>query len=189
MESAGLLKLLLDPDRLAVAGALASRPMTTAELIDASGRNRRTVLLAVGDLRASGLVGAKGDEYWLDEAALREAAQAAAEIEIPMDPVIGFGMTGEEQQVLARYFSGRVLIEIPTHRAKRLVVLQRLALEFDIGRRYTEPEVNEILGAFNPDWSTLRRGMVDEDLLDREHDGGQDMYWRSGGRVTDLPPG
>ena len=106
-----------------------------------------------------------------------------------MDPAIGFGMTDDEQLVLARYFSGRVLVEIPTHRAKRLVVLQRLALEFDIGRRYTEREVNEILFPFNPDWSTLRRGMVDEGLLDREHTAGENVYWRSGGRVTDLPPG
>jgi hypothetical protein len=129
-----------------------------------------------------------GERYELDEAALRDAAQAAAEIEIPMDPAIGFGMTPDEQLLLGRYFSGRILIEIPTHRAKRLVVLQRLALEFDIGRRYNEPEVNEILGAFNPDWSTLRRGLIDEGLLDRETAGGGNLYWRSGGRVTDLPP-
>ena len=119
---------------------------------------------------------------------MRLAAKAAAEIEIPMDPAIGFGMTPDEQLVLARYFSGRALIEIPTHRAKRQVVLQRIALEFDIGRRYSESEVNEILGAFNPDWSTLRRGLIDEGLLDREAAGGGNLYWRSGGRVTGLPP-
>ena len=67
-------------------------------------------------------------------------------------------------------------------------MLQRIALEFDIGRRYSEPEVNEILGAFNPDWSTLRRGLIDEGLLDRETAGGGNLYWRSGGRVTGLPP-
>lgn len=189
METTGLLKLFLDADRLAVAGALAARPMTTDGLVEATGRDLRTVLTAIGDLRASGLVLADADVYRLDIDALRAAAQAAAEIEIPMDPVIGFGMTPDEQQVLGRYFSGRALIEIPTHRAKRLVVLQRLALEFDIGRRYTEPEVNEILGAFNRDWSTLRRGLVDEGLLDRQTTGGNNLYWRSGGRVTDLPPG
>lgn len=188
METTGLLKLFLDVDRLAVAGALAARPMTTGGLIAATDRDRRTVLAALGDLRAHGLVVADGDGYRLDADAMRAAAQAAAEIDIPMDPVIGFGMTADEQLVLSRYFSGRALIEIPTHRAKRLVVLQRLALEFDIGRRYSEPEVNAILGAFNPDWSTLRRGLVDEGLLDRETTGGSNLYWRSGGRITDVPP-
>jgi hypothetical protein len=187
MEASGLLKMLLDVDRLAVAGALAARSMTTDQLVDMTGRDRRTVLSALGDLRAAALVRADGPVYELDVDALRAAAVVVAEIEIPMDPVIGFGMSDDEQLVLRRYFSGRVLVEIPSHRAKRLLVLQRLALEFDIGRRYSEREVNEVLGAFNPDWSTLRRGLIDEGLLDREAAGGGNHYWRSGGRVTDLP--
>ena len=188
MELAGLLRLFLDADRLAVAGALAVRSMTTDELAAATGRDPKTVLGALGDLRSSGLVVHAAGQYRLDDQALRQAAQAAAEVEVPMDPVIGFGMTDEERQILGRYFSGRVLIELPAHRAKRLIVLQRLALEFDLGRRYTEVEVNQILGAFHPDWSSLRRGMVDEALLDREHLAGQTFYWRSGGRVTEMPP-
>lgn len=188
MATGGPCTLLLDLDRLAVAGALATRASTTDELVEATGRARRTVLVAIGDLRGAGLVRQAGDRYELDVAALRAAARDAAEAEIPMDPVIGFGMSDEEQQVLGRYFSGRVLNEIPVQRARRLVVLQRLALEFDPGRRYTEAEVNAILGAFHPDWSTLRRGLVDEGFLDREPRGGGNLYWRSGGRVTDLPP-
>ena len=105
-----------------------------------------------------------------------------------MDPVIGFGMTEDEQAILRRYFAGRTLTEIPASRAKRQVLLQRLALEFDVGRRYTEREVNEILFTFHPDWSTLRRYLVDEGLLDREHVDDQDLYWRAGGRVVDPPP-
>jgi hypothetical protein len=183
-----LLRLLLDHDRLSVAGALAARPMTTDEVVTASGRDRRVVLAAVGDLRAAGLVVADGDRYRVDVAALRAAAKVAAEQELPMDPVIGFGMTDEERSVLSRYFSGRTLTEIPSSRAKRLVLLQRLALEFDVGRRYVEREVNEILFEFHPDWSALRRFLVDEGFLDREHIDDQNVYWRSGGRVVDLPP-
>lgn len=190
MESAQLTTLLLDLDRLAVAGALAVRPMSTDELIAATGRDRRVVLTAIGDLRATGAVIAnETGGYSLDEVAIRLAAQDAAELEIPMDPAIGFGMSDDERPVLARFFSGRVLHEIPSQRAKRIIVLQRLALEFDLGRRYTEFEVNEVLGAFHPDWSTLRRGLVDEGLLDREPAAGGNLYWRSGGRMTDLPPG
>jgi hypothetical protein len=105
-----------------------------------------------------------------------------------MDPAIGFGMTEDERVVLARYFAGRTLTGVPSSRAKRLVVLQRLALEFDVGRRYTEREVNEILFEFHPDWSTLRRHLVDEGFLDRDHIDDENLYWRSGGRVVDLPP-
>jgi hypothetical protein len=179
---------LLDPDRLAVAGALAARAMTTDELVAATGRDPRTVVTCLGDLRAAGLVEVDGEQYRLDVDALRAAAADQAESDILMDPAIGFGMTGDERQVLERYFSGRTLREFPTQRAKRLVVLQRLALEFDVGRRYSETEVNEALFPFFEDWSTLRRHLVDEGFLDREPAAGANRYWRSGGRVTDLPP-
>jgi hypothetical protein len=187
MTPAALLRLLLDRDRLAVAGALASRPMATDEIVAVTGRSRRIVLTAVGDLRAAGLVGVDGERYGIDTAALREAALAAAELDVPMDPIIGYGMTEDEQAILRRFFSGRTITEIPASRAKRQVLLQRLALEFDVGRRYTEREVNEVLFAFHPDWSTLRRHLVDEGFLDREHVDDENWYWRAGGRVTDLP--
>ncbi len=187
MTPAELLRLLLDPDRLAVAGALASRRMTTKEVVDATGRNQRVVLTAIGDLRAAGLVTVDGDQYAIDPAALRDAARATAELDVPMDPIIGYGMTDDEQAILRRFFAGRTITEIPANRAKRQVLLQRLALEFDVGQRYTEREVNEILFAFHPDWSTLRRYLVDEGFLDREHADDQNWYWRAGGRVTDLP--
>jgi hypothetical protein len=187
MRPAELLRLLLDHDRLAVAGALASRRMTTREVVDATGRSKRVVLIAIGDLRAAGLVSVDGEHYEIDVAALRDAARAAADLDVPMDPIIGYGMTDDEQAILRRFFAGRTVTEIPANRAKRQVLLQRLALEFDVGRRYTEREVNEILFTFHPDWSTLRRYLVDEGFLDREHLDEQNWYWRAGGRVTDLP--
>lgn len=184
MGSLDLLRMLLDTDRLAVAGALAARPMTIDEVVDASGRDRRTVLTAVGDLRGAGLVGVDGDRYAIDVDAMRLAAKDAAEVDVPMDPAIGFGMTDDERQILSRMFAGRTLIEVPANRAKRQVLLQRLALEFDVGRHYTEREVNDILFAFHPDWSTLRRYLVDEGFLDRAHVDDENRYWRSGGRVV-----
>lgn len=163
--------------------------MTIDEAAAATGRDRRVVLAAVGDLRAVGLVVADDLRFRVDPAALRAAAEEAADQDLPMDPTIGHGMTDEERGVLARYFSGRTLTEIPSSRPKRLVVLQRMALEFDVGRRYTEREVNEVIFEFHPDWSALRRYLVDEGFLDRDHIDDQNVYWRSGGRVVDLPPG
>jgi hypothetical protein len=61
--------------------------------------------------------------------------------------------------------------------AKLLVVLDRLAPEFEPGQKYAEPEVNEVLQRFHPDHAALRRYLVENDFLTRE-DG---SYWRSGG--------
>jgi hypothetical protein len=60
-----------------------------------------------------------------------------------------------------------------------MVVLQRLALEFDVGTRYPETDVNMVLRPFHPDVAALRRHLVDEGFLSRHHG----EYWRTGGRV------
>lgn len=180
MDPIDLLKLLLDPARLAVAGALAVRPATVDELVQVTGADERAVLGTLGALRRGGLVVLDNGRYQLDVEALRGVAHRVADVTPPPDPRIGYGMTEQEQTVLGRFFEGTRLREIPATYSKRLVVLERLALEFEPGRRYTEPEVNEILGAFHPDYATLRRALVDEGLLDR--DAGE--YWRSGGRVV-----
>ena len=88
-------------------------------------------------------------------------------------------MTQSEQAVLGRFFRGEQLVEIPSQRNKRLVVLERLALEFEPGVHYAEAEVNGLLRRFHADVAALRRYLVDEGFLDRE----SGRYWRSGGRV------
>jgi hypothetical protein len=74
---------------------------------------------------------------------------------------------------------GRISV-IPAKRAARLLLLDQVAQAFEPGRRYPEPAVNEILKTFYDDHATLRRYLVDEDLLSRTPDG---TYWRSGGTV------
>jgi hypothetical protein len=59
------------------------------------------------------------------------------------------------------------------------MVLERIAIEFEPARRYDEKEVNGILGRFFTDHAALRRALVDERLLDRDHG----EYWRAGGPV------
>lgn len=71
------------------------------------------------------------------------------------------------------------LVRMPAKRAKRLVVLDLLAQEFEPGETYRETEVNARLRAFHDDVAALRRWLVDEDFLSRR-DG---WYWRTGGTV------
>jgi hypothetical protein len=170
---------LLDPIRLKVAGVLVDSDLSTEQIVELTELDRRTVLEAVAALRQATLVDSVDGTYRLPAERLLQIAADQADSDLPMDPSIGFGMTDDERVVLSRYFEARTLIELPSSRAKRLIVLERLALEFDPGRRYPEHEVNKILHEFNTDWSTLRRNLVDEGFLDRNHN----VYWRSGGRT------
>lgn len=72
------------------------------------------------------------------------------------------------------------LSAIPTKIAKRLVVLDHIAQDFEIGRTYPEPQVNTMLRRYHDDHAALRRYLVEEGFLERR-DG---SYWRAGGTVT-----
>ena len=83
----------------------------------------------------------------------------------------------EIRKVMRSFVSDGRLVEIPSSRMKRLVVLDWLSQAFEPGRRYTEQMVNLILGQRHSDTAALRRYLVDEGFLDR-HAG---EYWRAGG--------
>jgi len=79
--------------------------------------------------------------------------------------------------VLANFVdAGGRLIRIPAQHKKRLAVLRWLVEEFQPGRRYAEDEVNRIISRRHPDFATLRRYMVDEELMQRR----SGVYWRTG---------
>jgi hypothetical protein len=178
MDPLEVLRALLDPDRLAILGALARGPDTSAGLADAAGGSVDEVVRTLAPFVQSGLVHRDGPRYQLDEQAWRAVARELPQAS-PPSPRVGFGMTDGEAQVLSRFFRGERLVELPAQRTKRLVVLERLALEFEAGVRYAEPEVNATLRRFHDDHATLRRQLVDEGFLDRA----EGEYWRSGGRV------
>ncbi len=66
------------------------------------------------------------------------------------------------------------LKEIPAQRKKREAVLRRILEEFRPARRYSEKQVNDIIGRFHEDTATLRRELVGYGWLKRE----EGVYWR-----------
>ena len=128
---------------------------------------------ALGRLVDGGLVEESGGTFVVLEAAFTQAARTARTLGEGDDPVDARART------LRRVFEGGQLVEIPTKRATRRVVLDELAQRFDVGRHYSEREVNASLAQVHPDTAALRRYLVDEGLMARK-DG---MYWRAGGTV------
>jgi hypothetical protein len=146
----------------------------------------RAAARALSRLVAGGLLeGGSGKGYRVRTETLRAAA-------IPPAPAAGEAAAGEpEDAVLRRFVHDGRLLAMPAARGKRLVVLDHLAGLFEPGRRYPEPEVNELLGRYHPDYAMLRRYLVDDGFLDREDvpaSGSRSVkvYWRTGGTV-ELP--
>jgi hypothetical protein len=177
-DAAAIAGLLADDGRRRVVAALVLGAGTVDEVCTATGLSAREVSSALARLVAGELVvrGDDGDHVLLGEA-FRLAAIAAAPERPQPDPT--GDVPEDEARVLRTYLRAGRLTQIPTQRSKRLVVLDRLAQEFDVGHRYSERQVNGILRRFHADVASLRRYLVDEGLLDRE----AGEYWRAGGSV------
>ncbi|HEU0132718.1 MAG TPA: DUF2087 domain-containing protein [Mycobacteriales bacterium] len=176
-NAATLLGLLADEDRLKVVAALALGARTTVDVRNAAGLDGRAAGKALARLEDAGLVVADGDAWTLDTALLREAARAGA----VAPPEEDYGAVDAETAKVLRTFlrDGRI-VKMPAQRGRRRLLLEHVVQVFEPGERYAEKDVNVMLRAFTDDYVTIRRYLVDEDLLARE----AGVYWRSGGPVV-----
>ena len=94
-------------------------------------------------------------------------------------PTLDDALTDREAVLRAFVTPDGRLSAIPTRIRKRLVVLNELAQEFEIGQTYDETQVNNALRAWHDDVAALRRYLVEEGFLERR-DG---RYWRTGGTM------
>jgi hypothetical protein len=177
-----VVRLLAEPARLRVFAAVVLGAATAADVAAATGLPAREVLTGLRKLADGGLVEFEGQRAAPVEHVFGDLARQAA----VAPPREDFGYADERVTAVLRTFvrDGR-LLGMPAQRSSRLVVLDHVAQSFEPGVSYSEPEVNEVLvtwtGSSGVDHVTVRRYLVDEDLLSRV-DG---VYRRSGGS-TDV---
>jgi DNA-binding transcriptional ArsR family regulator len=179
LDAGELVGLLADDDRRKVVAALVLGAGSRAEIAAAAGLDLRQVVRALNRLTTAGLVLEEREEYLLLEAAFAFAARAVAASR-PRPELDEHGdAPPDEARVLRAFVRDGRLTSIPSSWGKRRVVLEWLAQRFEPGRRYSEAEVNLSLMQVHPDNAALRRYLVDDGFLSRDHG----EYWRSGGRV------
>jgi len=175
-EARELVGLLADDDRRRAVAALVLGATTIEGVRADTGLSVRAAARAVQRLVDAGLV-VRGDDATLH--LLGEAFSLAARAEAERAPKsVEHDDEPENVARVLRVFvhEGR-LSSIPTVRAKRLVVLDWVAQRFEPGRHYSEATINLMLSAVHPDTAALRRYLVDEEIMARDHG----EYWRAGG--------
>lgn len=175
-------KALAEPNRLKIVGLLAQRSYTVGELAEALGLSASTTSNHLSLLAHAGLVSARTQGHYalysLDVAAL----QATARRLLQSDNLAALAHAAEpetpayDRKVLAAFLdaNGR-MIAFPAQEKKFQVLLRYALRAFERGVRYPEKQVNEILARFHDDTASLRRGMIEYHLMQREGGGGD--YW------------
>jgi predicted transcriptional regulator len=171
-------KALADENRLKIVGLLAHQPRTADELAALLDLAPPTVSHHLQKLREAGLVDARPQQYYnvyaLRAEALHDMAQQVLSADALKESTQSVDLDAYSNKVLSDFFIRGKLKTIPASLKKREVIIRRLAQEFEIGKRYPEKRVNEILRAFHADFATLRRELVDMKFLARENG----YYWR-----------
>ena len=61
-------------------------------------------------------------------------------------------------------------MQIPVQEKKRRIVLREILKEFKSGRDYPEKEVDAIVKKYYDDHCTLRRWLIEDGLMTRDHE-------------------
>lgn len=175
-------KALSDANRLKIIGLLSGQSLTVEQLAEMLNLRASTVSHHLSVLASVGLVSARADSYYnvyrLETETLKNLAQRMLSThELQRIAEIDVDLDAYDRKVIANFTNpdGRIKT-FPAQRKKFEVILRYVLKEFEPGRRYSEKQVNEILGRYHEDTATLRRELVGYGWLKRQGGGGE--YWR-----------
>jgi hypothetical protein len=171
-------KLLVDPERLRIAGLLAGKPLSAAETAQALALPLPQVQKQIDRLVEGSMLVSFGQAgatmYRLDRKYFEQLARSAlARNERPGLKAFP-DMPEEELRQIAGFLmeDGR-LSHIPQQDKKLRVVLDAAITLFDREQVYKEKEVNQALAAVADDTAALRRYLVDYQYMSRSRDGSE----------------
>lgn len=174
-------KALADANRLKIVGLLAREELAVEQIAAILDLRPSTVSNHLSYLTHVGLVSARPQSYYnvyrLEVSALHEMARSLLSQETLQAAAEGVDVDAYDRKVLKNYLGpdGRFK-QLPMQFKKMQAVLRYVVNVFEVGRQYTEKEVNELLGQYHEDTAQLRRELVEQGLMAREGGGGK--YWR-----------
>lgn len=163
--------------RLRMAGLMMVHPQTSTELAVALDLTTKEALEHLAALRQLGLVTVAvraSDEtcYCFDTQALAAMNRQVLSREALPTPVDH--LPDDTRKALLPFFEGQRLTALPSGKKFRLLI-GWLATQFEPGVRYNERQVNEKILRYHEDYATLRRALIDAQLMVRDHG----VYWRT----------
>ena len=179
-ELLNFFKALADANRLKIVGLLAQESLSVEQLAEMLEIHPSTVSHHLSRLAKAGLVSARAEGYYsmyeLETKALEDMARRLLERDTLPAVTSEVDVDAYDRKVLNTFMTpeGR-LKTFPSQLKKLEVIVRYAARAFEPGRRYSEKEVNELLGQLNDDYASLRRHLVEFKLLEREGGGGE--YW------------
>ena len=176
-----------DPMRVRLLALLAEHSMYGQELAEALHVATPTISHHIAILKAAGLVRVERENnyhhYHFDEQGLANMTQMLTlehlrsigqAMRLQQDPTDVSPTEADDRRMTQEaYFKDGRLLSIPPEAKARKYVLEKVAESFEWGHIYDEKEVNTLLKTLHPEAATLRRELVDQNIMMRENG----RYW------------
>lgn len=167
-----LFKCLSDASRLRIVQSLTQGEAYTELLAERLGLTPSTVSFHMKKLEDAGLIVSRKEQYYTLYSLRREVLDAAlGELIVSSPEQIDEEQKREDayrEKVIASFFKYGKLVSIPVQHKKRLICYEKIAELFEIGRPYTEAELNDLISSVHEDYCTIRRDMIGDGILTRE---------------------
>lgn len=171
-EAIALFKCLADKSRISILKSLMEEDMYVERLSERLGLTPATISFHLKKLVDIGAVSSYKDQFYtmytinkniFEGRIIDILSEKSSESELQKEREDAY-----RNKVISSFFEYGKLKSIPSQRKKERIVLEEMARAFEIGKTYTEKEVNIIIADFNDDFCTIRRDMISEGLLERE---------------------
>lgn len=169
-QRARLFKALGHPARLLIVNLIQQKPRHGEELAAILNLKPATISHHLAKLSTAGLLASSKDQYY------QVFSLAGDVLKKPLGEVVRLSQPGlaaevetdaYRRNVIDSYFKRGRLTRLPAQLKKLQVILAEIVQEFEPQQEYTEKEVNLILLDFHEDVATLRRGLVEQELMTR----------------------
>lgn len=169
-QRAQLFKALGHPTRLLMLNLIQQKPRHGEELAAILNLKPATVSHHLSKLAEAGLLTSIKDQYYQMYSLVGDVLKKPLGdvIRLPQPSLTDQVETDAyKQKVLKAFVKQGRLVRLPAQLKKLQVILELIVQEFEPEREYTEKEVNFILLDFHEDVATLRRSLIEHDLMTR----------------------
>lgn len=169
-EKLKLLKLLADETRLEILGILLKEDSYVEKIACELSLTPATICYHLKKMESLGVVNCSRSQFYIIYSLNREIFDKPLYELIKKDEEIVNTEEKYKKEVISNFFKYGRLTHIPTQRKKREIVLAEILEQFDLGREYSEKEVNEIIMRYHEDFCTIRREMIAFGMMTRDHE-------------------
>ncbi|MBP3334003.1 MAG: DUF2087 domain-containing protein [Clostridia bacterium] len=167
-EKLELLKLLADETRLEILNILLKEDSYVEKIACELSLTPATICYHLKKMESAGVVNCSRSQFYIIYSLNREIFDKPLYELIQKDDPIIDKEEKYKKEVISHFFKYGKLVQLPTQRKKREIILREIALKFEKDREYEEKEVNEIIHIFHEDHCTIRREMIAFGILTRE---------------------